>query len=262
KMDEPGFWDEYQEMLSKVGLPSPGYDYKKAKEEWKAGNKAAAALSMAAAIASCIPEGGGPVRYGISGVRRRAVKEGVRAGEHAFELSHEARKALGRSGEKELIKETEKGLTNTGRASARAEPGMAAARKAAGSDVRVAREGAEAAAKKALISLEAAEQAAKRQGIDMRMIKLEYGGPAARGEYGFVTAAGGKTAETLGELRRAPDGRIIITLTDNGLASEKDAVETIAHEVNHIREHFKTGNILNEGAAERSAKTAGEFFRK
>ena len=58
------------------------------------------------------------------------------------------------------------------------------------------------------------------------------------------------------------DGRILITLQDRGLASERDAVETIAHEINHIRGILKTGILSEESAAENAAEKAREFFRE
>ena len=104
------------------------------------------------------------------------------------------------------------------------------------------------------ISLEQAAAAASRNGIDMRMMQLahEAGGPG----YGF-------TSYTMsGAPFRAGNGGFLVTLTDRGLASEADAVNTIAHELNHLREAMRTGMpIVEEGPAIRSGNLAEEFFR-
>jgi hypothetical protein len=61
---------------------------------------------------------------------------------------------------------------------------------------------------------------------------------------------------------RAANGRFVVTLTDRGLATEADAVNTIAHELNHLREAMRTGMpIVEEGPAIRSGNLAEEFFR-
>jgi hypothetical protein len=48
---------------------------------------------------------------------------------------------------------------------------------------------------------------------------------------------------------------------DMGWASERDAVMTIAHELNHARGFFGPGLITSEGTAETAAELAGKFFR-
>lgn len=123
----------------------------------------------------------------------------------------------------------------------------------AAKSARVFRSGG-AAAEGGGISLEQAASAASRNGIDVRMMQLahEAGGPG----YGF-------TSYTMsGAPFRAANGRFLVTLTDRGLASEADAVNTIAHELNHLREAMRTGMpIVEEGPAIRSGNLAEEFFR-
>lgn len=49
---------------------------------------------------------------------------------------------------------------------------------------------------------------------------------------------------------------------DAGLASEQDAVNTIAHELNHIREVMATGKWpAREGHATGSGNAAQQYFR-
>ena len=99
----------------------------------------------------------------------------------------------------------------------------------------------------AKLSLEEAAAAAERHGIDMRMFKLEYEqGP----HYGFIS-------QTLsGKPWRAPDGRIVLTLQDKGLESAQAAVETISHELNHLRGILSTGHPTEEVVAELAAIAA------
>jgi hypothetical protein len=80
------------------------------------------------------------------------------------------------------------------------------------------------------VSLEEARTAALRNGIDIRMFELRCAGHAKAGDYAFTSQSG------TGEIVRAANGRFVLTLTDSGLASEADAVNSIAHELNHVRE--------------------------
>lgn len=132
-------------------------------------------------------------------------------------------------------------------------PGIVVATGVAANTVRVFRSGG-AAAEGGGISLEQAASAASRNGIDMRMMQLahEAGGPG----YGFTSYT------VSGAPFRAANGRFVLTLTDRGLATEADAVNTIAHELNHLREAMRTGMpIVEEGPAIRSGNLAEEFFR-
>jgi len=95
------------------------------------------------------------------------------------------------------------------------------------------------------ITLEEASRAASRAGIDMRMFELRFEpGPY----YGYISQTGS------GALVRGQSGRILLTLQEAGLASERDAVETIAHELNHVRAILKTGSVSSESVAEISAR--------
>lgn len=104
----------------------------------------------------------------------------------------------------------------------------------------------------AKITLDEAAAAATRNGIDMRMFDLAYEpGP----HFGFISQTGS------GALWRSANGRIVLTLQDAGLSSERAAVETISHELNHVRGIFATGSPSEEAAAERAAEAASRFFR-
>jgi RHS repeat-associated protein len=104
----------------------------------------------------------------------------------------------------------------------------------------------------ARISLEEAAEAASRNGIDMRMMELQYEpGPWE----GFISQTG------LGVPFRGATGKIIVTLRDGGLASEREAVITIAHELNHVRGLLRSGQTTPEPVAERAGQLAGRFFR-
>jgi hypothetical protein len=50
-------------------------------------------------------------------------------------------------------------------------------------------------------------------------------------------------------------------LKDPGLASRRAAVETIAHELNHIRGVMRSGVVTEEPVAEARARAAGRHFR-
>ncbi|MEM7765591.1 MAG: FG-GAP-like repeat-containing protein [Pseudomonadota bacterium] len=102
------------------------------------------------------------------------------------------------------------------------------------------------------ISLEEAEAVARRNGIDTRQFKLEYeDGP----HFGFMSQLGD------GSVFRAADGRFVITLQNAGLENARAALETIAHELNHIRGVLKTGQPTTEDVAEAAGKAAGKFGR-
>jgi RHS repeat-associated protein len=103
------------------------------------------------------------------------------------------------------------------------------------------------------ISLEQAAAAASRNGIDMRMFELQY--EEGGGAYGYISQTGS------GALIRGSSGRIALTLKDPGLASESDAVQTIAHELNHVRGVFSTGEVTDEPTAETAAQAVARFFR-
>jgi hypothetical protein len=112
------------------------------------------------------------------------------------------------------------------------------------------------------ISLDDAREAASRNGIDMRAIELRHEGGHPPDRYGFMSQTGG------GEIFRAPNGRFEVTLTDSGLASRPDAVNTIAHEVNHIREILHNGGtggrgymIDSEAPATRAGDLAEQHYR-
>jgi hypothetical protein len=60
---------------------------------------------------------------------------------------------------------------------------------------------------------------------------------------------------------RAPDGRIVLKLYDQGLSSELEAVKTIAHELNHVRGYFSVGEFTSEASATAAETAAGKFFK-
>ena len=92
------------------------------------------------------------------------------------------------------------------------------------------------------------------------MFKVEYGGadPTYFGSASFTPTD--LSFESF-RITRAPDGRAIITLYDNALSSESAAVETIAHELNHVRSVLRFGTISSEEAAEAAAQAAGRHVR-
>jgi len=109
------------------------------------------------------------------------------------------------------------------------------------------------------VSLQQAAAAAERKGIDMRLFELEY-------EAGNVLDFGAvhqrlnvRTAQPYGILR-APNGKIRLTLFDKWLRSELDAVQTISHELNHVRRFLKTGYMSSEASAEAVAEAASQFW--
>jgi hypothetical protein len=105
-----------------------------------------------------------------------------------------------------------------------------------------------------MITLAEAQAAAGRNGIDTRVFELEHD-PSGLG-YGHISYTGS------GRPVRTVSGRIRLRLTDAALESELDAVQTIAHELHHIREGIRTGDVpLDEDAAERAARLAGRYLR-
>jgi RHS repeat-associated protein len=110
------------------------------------------------------------------------------------------------------------------------------------------------------ITLEEAEAAAARNGIDMRMFKLEYE-EGNTFDYGGVHQSMDMETGDLYGIKRAVDGRIRLTLFDKGLRSEGDAVETIAHELNHVRGYLKTGSMSSEASAEGAAEALSGHMR-
>jgi hypothetical protein len=87
----------------------------------------------------------------------------------------------------------------------------------------------------------------------MRMFELRY--EAGSDAFGFMSQTGA------GDLIRGSTGRIALTLKDPGLASERAAVETIAHELNHIRGVMRSGSVTEEAVAEAAARAAGRYYR-
>jgi len=107
------------------------------------------------------------------------------------------------------------------------------------------------------ISLEDAARIATENGIDMRAITLRYEAGAPSNFYGFTRMDGA------GNVVRAPDGRYIITLTDSGLSSPGSALNTIAHELNHIREiNRMPGFFIPEEAGATLAGDLAELFMR
>jgi RHS repeat-associated protein len=107
----------------------------------------------------------------------------------------------------------------------------------------------------ARISLDEARQAAIRNGIDLRSMELVYEGGQPSFLFGNISQNGA------GELIRASNGRYLVTLTDSGLASAEDAVNTIAHELNHIREIQRLGpHFIESEAPANFAGDMGELF--
>jgi hypothetical protein len=108
------------------------------------------------------------------------------------------------------------------------------------------------------ISLEQAAAAASRNGIDMRVFQLEYEAGAKATDYAFTSQNGA------GDILRAENGRFILTLTDPGLTSEEDAVNSIAHELNHVREILggPPGTFIeDESSATNAGYLAQRYFR-
>jgi hypothetical protein len=109
-------------------------------------------------------------------------------------------------------------------------------------------------------SLEEAAQIASDHGIDMRMFKLKYES-GNQHDWGFVSQYfDPKTLEPFG-VYRSPDGRIELTLFDKGLRSRQDIIETISHELNHVRGYFNNGKMSSEISAEAAAEAARSFIK-
>lgn len=90
------------------------------------------------------------------------------------------------------------------------------------------------------------------------MFEFQYEAGAKPGDYAFTSQYG------TGAIVRAPNGRFIMTLTDSGLASEADAVNSIAHELNHVREIMRNGPgyfIDSEDPARLAGDIAELYFR-
>lgn len=107
------------------------------------------------------------------------------------------------------------------------------------------------------VSLAEAGAAASRNGINMRMLELRYiEKPWTSGLYGSMF----RVAKTKA-LFRGETGKIIVGLTRKGLQSPQTAVNTIAHELNHIRGVLKSGIPTGEDAANFAGDMAERFFR-
>jgi RHS repeat-associated protein len=106
------------------------------------------------------------------------------------------------------------------------------------------------------ISVEQARIAAERNGIDTRMFDIREGGAS------YVADKSKIFELSQGTLKRAADGRFVLELYDPGLASERTAVGSIAHEVNHVREYLRTGTWTDESEAkaEASADAAEAYY--
>jgi hypothetical protein len=104
------------------------------------------------------------------------------------------------------------------------------------------------------ITLDEAAAAAVRNGIDMRLFELVYD-PGGLG-FGSISVSGA------GRLVRSSSGRIRLRLTDLALQSELDAVQTVAHELNHVRGCLRRGMVSDEADAEAAARRAGQYFRR
>ena len=110
------------------------------------------------------------------------------------------------------------------------------------------------------LSIDDAYRLGREHGIDMRQFKLEY---APGNEYDFGSVGRYFNPKTLepGDIVRAADGRIELRLFDKGLRSPQDLIETLSHELNHVREFYKTGAFSPESAAEAAAEAARPFIR-
>lgn len=124
----------------------------------------------------------------------------------------------------------------------------------------VFRAGGDAASGGAGLTVDEARAAAQRNGIDTRSMNIQYGGAGREGSTDF-----GSTGLTwAGPLLRGPSGQFEVTLYDAGLASEENAVNTLAHELNHIRDVMRTGewpDPEDEQIAREAGNTAQRYFR-
>jgi hypothetical protein len=50
-------------------------------------------------------------------------------------------------------------------------------------------------------------------------------------------------------------------LFDKGLRSQQDIIETISHELNHVRGFFKLGKMSSEAGAEAAEEAASPFIK-
>ena len=92
----------------------------------------------------------------------------------------------------------------------------------------------------------------------MRKFELQYEAGAKLGDYAFTSQSGA------GRIIRAPNGRFVLTLTDSGLTREGAAVNSIAHELNHVREILRgpLGTFVeDEGPAIQAGNKAEQFLR-
>ncbi len=110
------------------------------------------------------------------------------------------------------------------------------------------------------LSVDDAYRLGREHGIDMRQFKLEY---APGNEYDFGSVGRYFNPKTMepGDLVRAGDGRIELRLFDKGLRSPQDLIETLSHELNHVREFYKTGVFSTETETEAEAAAAAEAAR-
>lgn len=110
------------------------------------------------------------------------------------------------------------------------------------------------------LSIDDAYRLGREHGIDMRQFKLVY---APGNEYDFGSVGRYFNPRTLepGDIVRAADGRIELRLFDKALRSPQDLIETLSHELNHVREFYKTGVFSSESAAEAAAEAARPFIR-
>ena len=107
------------------------------------------------------------------------------------------------------------------------------------------------------VSLKGAAEAASRNGIDMRMIELRYiKKPWTAGLFGSMFRVGGSNL-----LFRGQTGKIVVGLTRKALSSPQAAVNTIAHELNHIRGVLKNGIPTGEDAANFAGDMAERYFK-
>jgi len=108
-------------------------------------------------------------------------------------------------------------------------------------------------------SLDEASKIASNHGIDMRMFKLKHES-GNQYDFGFVSQyLDPKTLESFGVFRAA-DGRIELTLFDKGLRSPQDIIETISHELNHVRGFLNKGRMSTEVSAEAAAEAVRPFI--
>ncbi len=110
------------------------------------------------------------------------------------------------------------------------------------------------------LSIDDAYRLGHEHGIEMRQFKLIY---APGNEYDFGSVGRYFNPKTLepGDMVRVADGRIELRLFDKGLRSPQDLIETLSHELNHVREFYKSRVFSSESAAEAAAEAAKPFIR-